>query len=650
MASQTLLGVLTVAMMGAVSQAAPPHLNGSLPFVIEPRVNFDDTCRCGQKAAPRIVGGVTTGVNEWPWQAALMYGSQQFCGGSLINDRYVLTAAHCTESMRASDLTIRLAEHRLSTSSETSVVSRSVSQIIEHPDYQPGNEINDIALIKLSSPVQVSDTVLPVCMPPPNPTYAGKTATATGWGTTSSGGSSSDTLREVDVTVLSNTACQSNSYGSAIKDTMLCAGSTGKDSCQGDSGGPLVFKDGGGNYDQIGVVSWGYGCGARGYPGVYTRVNSYLDWIRTNTADGVYCKGMVFYLRMAIEMTAKTLGELRMNVVDTIRITTIKVMMMATTIKVLTVKRLVGVYKAALSERKPVATMASQTLLGVLTVAMMGAVSQAAPPHLNGSLPFVIEPRVNFDDTCRCGQKAAPRIVGGVTTGVNEWPWQAALMYGSQQFCGGSLINDRYVLTAAHCTESMRASDLTIRLAEHRLSTSSETSVVSRSVSQIIEHPDYQPGNEINDIALIKLSSPVQVSDTVLPVCMPPPNPTYAGKTATATGWGTTSSGGSSSDTLREVDVTVLSNTACQSNSYGSAIKDTMLCAGSTGKDSCQGDSGGPLVFKDGGGNYDQIGVVSWGYGCGARGYPGVYTRVNSYLDWIRTNTADGVYCKGMVF
>ncbi|ROT77359.1 trypsin-2 [Penaeus vannamei] len=236
--------------------------------------------------------------------------------------------------------------------------------------------------------------------------------------------------------------------------------------------------------------------------------------------------------------------------------------------------------------------MASQTLLAVLTVAMMGAVSQAAPPHLNGSLPFV-------------WQKAASRIVGGVTTGVNEWPWQAALMYSSQQFCGGSLINDRYVLTAAHCTEGMKAADLTIRLAEHRLSTSSETSVVSRSVSQIIEHPDYQPG-ERHSVASVHAAT----------------QPTYAGKTATVTGWGTTSSGGSSSDTLREVDVTVVANTACQSNSYGSAIKDTMLCAGSTGKDSCQGDSGGPLVFKDGGGNYDQIGVVSWGYGCGARGYP----------------------------
>nr|XP_027217683.1 trypsin alpha-4-like [Penaeus vannamei] len=217
--------------------------------------------------------------------------------------------------------------------------------------------------------------------------------------------------------------------------------------------------------------------------------------------------------------------------------------------------------------------MASQTLLGVLTVAMMGAClpsSASAPqrlapfvskslwvpfchqgtffdqlsktitairldsygvwffePRVNGSLPFVIEPRVNFDDTCRCGQKAASRIVGGVTTGVNEWPWQAALMYGSQQFCGGSLINDRYVLTAAHCTESMRASDLT---------PSGRTQAEHFLRDQCCER------------------------HTVLPVCMPPPNPTYAGKTACHR-WGTTSSGGSSSDTLREVDVTVSTRT-----------------------------------------------------------------------------------------
>ncbi|XP_037775490.1 uncharacterized protein LOC119572447 [Penaeus monodon] len=152
-----------------------------------------------------------------------------------------------------------------------------------------------------------------------------------------------------------------------------------------------------------------------------------------------------------------------------------------TVAQLLTIQGPIEQYKAALLKQEPVATMTSQRLFSVLTVALLGVVSRAAPPPFNVSL---IEPRVNFDDKCKCGQKAASRIVGGVTTGVNEWPWQAALMYESQHFCGGSLINDRYVLTAAHCTEGMRASDLTIRLAEHRLSTSSETSVVSRSVSR----------------------------------------------------------------------------------------------------------------------------------------------------------------------
>ncbi|XP_045138298.1 trypsin alpha-3-like [Portunus trituberculatus] len=287
-----LLVVVVVMVVGAL--ALPSHpTNTSIHFVHpEPRVNFDTSCRCGQKAPSRIVGGQQTEVNEWPWMAALLYYNQQFCGGSLINDRYVLTAAHCTVDFRASEITVRLAEHNLAISSETSVVVRSVSQIINHPNYQSGSEKNDIALLKLSSPVTVSSTVLPVCMPPPRPKYAGRTATVTGWGTTSSGGSSPNSLREVDVKVLRNSDCQSSYGTSSIISSMLCASAPGKDSCQGDSGGPLVFKDAGNNYDQIGVVSWGYGCAAPNYPGVYTRVNSYLTWIRDNTEDGVYCAGM----------------------------------------------------------------------------------------------------------------------------------------------------------------------------------------------------------------------------------------------------------------------------------------------------------------------------------------------------------------------
>merc|ERR1712168_821888 len=249
-----------------------------------------------------------------------------------------------------------------------------------------------------------------------------------------------------------------------------------------------------------------------------------------------------------------------------------------------------------------VTAMASRGQLSVLLlVVIVGSTIEAAPR--NASRPFVIEPRVNWNSNCRCGQKAINRIVGGATTAVNEWPWQVALTVNGQQFCGGSLINDRYVLTAAHCTAGLRPGEISIRLAEHRLSTTSETSLVTRGVSRIIDHANYEAGTELNDISLLKLSSPVEVSDTVLPVCMPPSIPKYANKNAWVTGWGTTSSGGSSSDTL---------------------------------------------VFKDGGGNYDLIGVVSWGVSCADSRYPGVYTRVNNYLNWIKQNTGDGVYCRGM--
>ncbi|KAF2344302.1 Serine proteases trypsin domain, partial [Trinorchestia longiramus] len=96
--------------------------------------------------------------------------------------------------------------------------------------------------------------------------------------------------------VLSPKKCKkrTNYRPSQITAQMLCAGQQGLDSCQGDSGGPLVYRDKKGRYDQIGIVSWGKGCAAEGYPGVYTRVNKYLGWIENRTKDGLYCKGFKF--------------------------------------------------------------------------------------------------------------------------------------------------------------------------------------------------------------------------------------------------------------------------------------------------------------------------------------------------------------------
>ena len=104
-----------------------------------------------------------------------------------------------------------------------------------------------------------------------------------GWGDTTENGRTSNNLMHVTIPFVSNTACR-NSYGSNIRDTNICAGVAGKDSCQGDSGGPGVYSNAG-KTSIVGVVSFGYGCARPGYPGAYTRVSSYIDWILTNTGN-----------------------------------------------------------------------------------------------------------------------------------------------------------------------------------------------------------------------------------------------------------------------------------------------------------------------------------------------------------------------------
>lgn len=246
------------------------------------------SCVCGVPNVNRIVGGSKVRTNKYPWIAQMLRGTFQFCGATLINDRYALTAAHCVYGMDMKGITIRLLQ--LDKKSAEAGILRRVAFVNMHRQYNPTILQNDIALLRLDKPVPLVESIRPVCLPSSvGQNFDFKQSIVAGWGLTTDGGAQSDYLQEVVVPVLTNAQCRATSYKTMILDTMLCAGflQGGKDACQGDSGGPLIVRDT--IFRLAGVVSFGYGCAKPDAPGVYTRVSKYLDWIAANTRDACYC-------------------------------------------------------------------------------------------------------------------------------------------------------------------------------------------------------------------------------------------------------------------------------------------------------------------------------------------------------------------------
>ncbi|MGN9758051.1 S1 family peptidase [Streptomyces sp. SD31] len=224
-----------------------------------------------EAASTRIVGGTTTTASAYPFVMQITDASQsQFCGGTLVSATKVVTAAHCMVGETTSS--VRVVGGRTYRNGTNGTVSR-VSDIWVHPDYTDATDGNDVAVLTLSTSMPY--TTASYVDPSDTGVYAsGTTARIVGWGTTSSGGSSSNQLRTATVPTVSNSSCAS-SYGSDfIASDMVCAGYTsgGVDTCQGDSGGPLLI---GGVL--AGIVSWGEGCAQAGYPGVYTRLTTFSD-------------------------------------------------------------------------------------------------------------------------------------------------------------------------------------------------------------------------------------------------------------------------------------------------------------------------------------------------------------------------------------
>ncbi|XP_022617030.1 trypsin II-P29-like [Seriola dumerili] len=233
----------------------------------------------------RIVGGQDAAPGSWPWQASLNSDGFPFCGGSLINNQWVLTAAHCIVGSQE-EITVYLGRYNQS-GPNVNEVSRTVARYACHPSYDTLTLDNDICLLMLSAPVNFTNYIQPICLAAEGSTFHNGTSSwVTGWGdTVENGFSSAETLQEVNIPIVGNKQCQCY-HSFTITENMICAGikAGGKDSCQGDSGGPMMSKDGA-RWVQSGVVSFGDGCARPKSPGAYARVSQYEEWIKNVTSS-----------------------------------------------------------------------------------------------------------------------------------------------------------------------------------------------------------------------------------------------------------------------------------------------------------------------------------------------------------------------------
>ncbi|XP_055910850.1 uncharacterized protein LOC129945216 [Eupeodes corollae] len=538
----------------------------------------------GAKEESRITNGQIAEPKQFPYQAGLLLHLEKgsaWCGGTLISNQWVLTAAHCTDSIVSVDVHLGMFDRLNRYEEGQKVIRVARANIIVHEHWNPSSVQNDISLIRLPYPVEFNEYIQAAQLPrligtPSN--YVGVNSIASGWGRTSdSATGTTDKLRWIEVPIMDNSACASY-YSGSVRDTNICISTkNAKSTCNGDSGGPLVLADRSNTI--IGLTSFGVKLGCeQGWPGVFTRVSSYLIWIFQNS-------GVVNIF--------ETFGNMNFSVL----------------------------------------VVSFVVLISLLVVDVGGSFSRTYFRPRNIDAKFGLRRSHQFEG----------RITNGQAAIAKQFPYQVGLLLthtDGNYWCGGTLLSVRWIITAAHCTKG--ASQIKVILGGLKSNPNGDVGEVVIEVpgnkDNVFVHKNYNANSIVNDVSMIRLPEPVTLSDYIKPAKLPKftgEAPLYTGQTGIISGWGLVSDNSEGiSPTLQWTDVAVISNAAC-AVFYGRRPT-SQLCIGTKGthKSTCSGDSGGPLVVE---GTDTLIGVTSYGssYGCEI-GYPAGFSRVTSFLDWIK--------------
>ncbi|XP_063983180.1 transmembrane protease serine 9-like [Diachasmimorpha longicaudata] len=589
----------------------------------------------------KIVGGVDADDGEYPFLVAIHSGDG-FCSGSIISRNYVLTAAHCVNSLNVSDIPdISVRTGNVRSRTYGGKIYR-VDAIAIHKGFENhGNFPHDIAIMKLKKLIKFNRYTEPISLSESVPRASNK-ITVIGWGRIAPSNSTSPVKPQViDEIVLSRKKCAKIHGPDPITKSHICVrGSKRLGICNGDSGGPALF-----NNALVGITSFSGPSCARGEPDVFTSIPYHLAWIDQTIAKMETLSSQHFTSYSFSDYVIYKLPSQHSLIIVTVDVRKIvktndprrhiesnwaNLMHVTFSLTMHASELFTRIKKSSLVALFYLATVPISDYSVDVYVTIVMMLGNFEKPEQLSSQYAISDHQIRIDEFWSYGSEHE-KIIGGVGAEEGDFPFLVSLSRYGKHFCGGSIITEVHILTAAHCIARVRRSQLRhVQVRTGSLNWGKRGTL--HHVDSVRLFPGYgRRGGFRHDIAIIKLKSPMRFDRYTTRIQLSKSTPP-AWSQVTVAGWGKYGpSGRSIPQTQQTADFVAIPRAKCR-RSYGWKIDENHICIkANQGVGVCFGDSGGPLISHD-----RLVGVASFiGGKCGYSGRPDVFASVPHHFEWI---------------